>query len=91
MFCSGLSVLNHLPLDKMADILADDNFKWILVNENDGIWIGISLKFVFRNPIDNKPALVRVMAWRRTGGKPLPELVLTLFTDANMLHYDEMS
>ena len=54
----------------MATILAHDNFKWILLNENDRIPIRISLKIVPRSPIDNKPALVQVMAWGRTGDKP---------------------
>ena len=75
----------------MAAILADDNFKCIFLNKNDSIPIRISLKFVPRSPIDNKTALVPVMAWRRTGDKPLPELLLTQFTDAYMRHYGEMS
>ena len=37
-------------------------------------------------PIDNKPALVKVMAWRRLGDNPLSEPVLTLFTEAYMRH-----
>ena len=78
--------LTHPPLDKMAAILADDNFKCIFLNVNDRILIRISLKFVPRSPIDNKPALVRVMAWRRTGDKPLPEPMFTQFTDAYMRH-----
>ena len=49
----------------MAAILADDNFKRILLNENDKIPIRISLKFVPGSPVDNKPAQVQVMAWRR--------------------------
>ena len=44
--------------DKTATILADDIFKYIFLNENDRIPIQISPKFVSRNPIDNKPALV---------------------------------
>ena len=51
----------------MPTILADDNFKCIFLNENDRIPIEILLKYVPRSPIDNKPALVRVMGWRRTG------------------------
>ena len=43
------------------------------------------------SPIDNKPELVQVMAWRRTGDKPLPETMLTQFTDAYMQHLGEMS
>ena len=70
----------------MAAILADDNFKCTLLNENDRILIRISLKFVPKSPIDNKTALVQVMAWRQTGDKPLPEPMLTQFTDTNMRH-----
>ena len=70
----------------MADILADDNFRCIFLNENDRIPIQISLKFVPRSPIDNKLALVQVMAWHRTGDKPLHETTLTQFTDAYMRH-----
>ena len=70
----------------MAAILADDNFKCIFLNENDRISIQISLKFVPRSPIDNKPALVQIMAWDRRGDKPLPEPMLTQLTDAYMWH-----
>ena len=42
----------------MAPILADDNFRCIFLNENDRIPIRISLKFVLKSPINNKPALV---------------------------------
>ena len=78
--------LTHLPLDKMADILADDMFKCIFVNENDRIPIQISLKFVPRSPIDNKPSMVEVMAWRRMGDKPLPEPMMAQLIDAYMWH-----
>ena len=70
----------------MAAILADDIFKRIFLNENVRILIQISLKFVPKRPVDNKSALVRVMAWRRTGDKPLPEAMMTQFTDAYMHH-----
>ena len=46
----------------MAAILADNIFKCIFLNENDRIPIQTSLKFVPRSPIDNKPALVQVIA-----------------------------
>ena len=49
---------SHLPLNKMAAILADDILKCIFLNENGGILIQISLKFVPRSLIDNKAALV---------------------------------
>ena len=74
----------------MAGILADDNFGCIFLNEYDRILIPISLKIVPKSPNDNKPALVKVMAWTRTGDKPLPETMLTQFTNTFMQHYGEM-
>ena len=70
----------------MAAILADDIFKRIFLNGNVIIYIQISLKFVPKSSIDNKPALVQVMAWRRIGDKPLSEPMLTWFTDGYMRH-----
>ena len=46
------------PLDKMAAILADDNFQCILLDENDRILIQISLKFVPHGSLDDNPALL---------------------------------
>ena len=65
-----------------AIILADDIFKCIFWNENYRIPIQISLKFLPVCPIDNKRALVQVMAWCRTSDKPLLEPMMTQFTDA---------
>ena len=70
----------------MSAIVADDIFICIFLNENDRIPIQISLKFVSRSPIDNKPTLVQVMAWRRTGDKPLFEPMLAQFPDVYMWH-----
>ena len=75
----------------MATVLADDIFKTIFLNENHRIKIKIPPKIVPRTTIDNKPALVQVMAWRRTGDKPLPEPMLTYFTDVYMQHKGEMT
>ena len=55
---------------------ADDTFKRIFLNENVRISIKISLKFVPKGPINNNPALVQIMAWRRPGDKPLSESML---------------
>ena len=52
---------------------ADDILKCIFLNENVCIPNKISLKFVPKGPINNNPALVQVMAWRRPGDKPLSE------------------
>ena len=72
----------------MAAVLADEIFKCIFLNENDRIQIQISLKFIHRSPIHNKPALVQLMAWRRIGDKPLPDLMMTHITDAYMRQLD---
>ena len=55
---------------------ADDIFKCIFLNENIWISIRISMKFVPEGPINNIPALVQIMAWRRPGDKPLSEAMM---------------
>ena len=55
--------------------ITDDIFKSIF---NESVWISIttctiSLKFIPNGPIDYKSALVQVVAWHRTGEKPLPD------------------
>ena len=52
---------------------ADDSLKGIFLNENVRISIKNSLTFVSRGPINNIPALVQIMAWRRPGDEPLSE------------------
>ena len=65
-------------MDQMAAISANDIFKCIFLYANDRIQIQISLKLVPKSPINNKPALVQVMAWRhRAGYKPLFEPMMT--------------
>ena len=56
------------------------------MNEQFCILIRISLKFVSKGLIDNKWALVKVVAWRQTGDTPLSEPMLAKFTDAYMRH-----
>ena len=51
----------------------DDIFKCIFLNANIWIPIKISLKFVFKGPINNIPALVQIMAWHLVSAKPLSE------------------
>ena len=55
---------------------ADDTFRRIFLNDNVRISIKISLKFVPKGPINNNPALVQIMAWRRSGDNPLSEPVM---------------
>ena len=56
---------------------ADDTFKRIFINEHVRISINISLKFAPKGLINNIPALVQIMAWRRPGDKPLSEPMIT--------------
>ena len=51
------------------------------MNKNVRISIKISLVFVPKGPINNIPALVKIMAWRRSGDKPLSEpMMVSLLT-----------
>ena len=70
----------------MASIFTNNIFKRVFMNQKKCIPIRISLKFVIKGPIDNKSVLVQVMAWRRTGVKPLLEPMLTQFAHAYMRH-----
>ena len=73
--------LNTLRPRRNWQHLADDIFKRIFFNENVRISINNSLKFVPKGPINNIPALVQIMAWRRPGDKPLSEpMVVSLTT-----------
>ena len=61
----------HFADDLLTHLSVDGKF-CILIKKN-------SLKFVPTCPVDNKPVLAKVMAWRRTGDKPLTEPMLTQF------------
>ena len=52
---------------------ADDIFKYIFLNKNILSSIKISLKFIPKGPINNISSLVQIMAWWRSGSKPLSE------------------
>ena len=67
------SAINTLRPRENGRHFEDDIFKCIFVNENLWMPIKISLKFVPKGPINNIPALVQTMAWRRPGDKPLSE------------------
>ena len=60
---------------------ADDTFKRIFWNENVRISIKISPTFVPKGAINNNSASVLIMAWRRSGDKPLSEpMMVSLLT-----------
>ena len=60
----------------------DDVFKCIFTNDNKWTSLKIPLKFVPNVWINNIPALVRIMAWRRPGAE---------FTDSYMRHSASVS
>ena len=76
------SCINTLrPSSRQDGLFPDDIFKSIFFNENVQILIKISLAFVHKAPINNTPALVQIMAWRRPGDKPLSEpMMVSLLT-----------
>ena len=64
--------LTHWGWDEMNNI-SQTTFQTNVFNENVWISIKISLTFVPKGPINNIPALVQMMAWRRSGDKRLSE------------------
>ena len=74
----GTIGFNTLRPRRNEQKLADDIFKCIFFNENVWLSIKISLKFVPKGPINNIPALVQIMAWRRSGDKPLSESTMVI-------------
>ena len=73
--------VNSLRPRQNGRYFADEIFKCIFLNENVWIPIKISLKFVSKVPINDIPALVQIMAWRRPGDKPLSEpMMVSLLT-----------
>ena len=78
-------LLTHLPLAKMTTI------SQTMFSEAFSLMKKISMKFVPKGPIDNKPALFQIMAWRQTGDKPLSKPMLTWFTFAYEYEYIVLS
>ena len=57
----------------MVVILQTTFLNVYFVNDDVLIAINISLTFVPKIPVNNNSALVRIMAWHRSGDKPLSE------------------
>ena len=75
--------INLSPPGRNGRHFVNDIFKCMFVNEKSYILIKIALKFV---PIDNNPALVKIVVWRLIGDNSLSELILARFTDTYMRH-----
>ena len=65
----------------------DDILKCIFLNKTLWISFKFSLAFVHNGLINNIPALVQIMAWRRPGGKPLSEPMMVSLLEAYMSHF----
>ena len=72
LFYLGLSV-NKLRLRQNGHHVADGFLKFIMLYENYCILIKILPKFIPEGLINNDTSLVQIMAWRRSGAKPLSE------------------
>ena len=76
-----VTIFNTLRPGQNGRHFPDDIFKRIFLNGNVRIFIQFSLKFVPRGQINNIPALVQIMAWSRSGDKPLSEpMMVSLLT-----------
>ena len=67
-------LLTHWGRNKMATIsqtTLSNPLSWMKICEFRFRFL--ELKFVTKGPINNTPALVQIMAWRRPGDKPLSE------------------
>ena len=73
IYSTGVLMVNTLRPRQNGRHFAVDTFKRIFLNENVSISMEISLKFIPKGPVNNIPALVQIMAWRRPGDKPLSE------------------
>ena len=83
---SGVLSFNTLRPGQNGRHFPDDICKFIFLNENIWISIEISMKFVPSDPINNIPALVQIMAWRRPGNKPLSEpMMFSLLTHNELM------
>ena len=69
-------IINTLRPRQNGRHFTDDILKYIFLNEIVWIPTEISLKSVPKDPINNIPALVYIMAWRRPGDKPLYEAMM---------------
>ena len=84
-------LVNTLRLRQHGRHFTYGTFECIFLNENVWIPIQISLKFIPKGTINNMPALVKIMTWRRPGDKPLSEPVMAYFADAYMCRLVSMS
>ena len=69
----------HWGRERNGRHFPDDFWNAFFVNENISISITISLKYISKGSINNILALFLIMAWRRSGDKPLSEPTMASF------------
>ena len=69
----------------------DDISKCIFLTENVWISIDMLLNILRKGSINNIPALVQIMAWRRPGDKLLSESMMVKFINVYMRHSASVS
>ena len=77
-----LLLLGHVTIDGVNTLRPRQNGRHFQIDFLVWkLWIltKISLKFISGCPINNIPSLVRIMAWRRSGDKPLSEPMMVSF------------
>ena len=85
LFCCDLFVVvNTLRLKQNGRHFADVIFTHIFLNEKVTFLLWFSLKFVLKGPINDKSALVQIMARCWLGHKPKSEPIMVYLTDAYM-------
>ena len=85
-WCYELSHLTHWGRDKIDAILEttfSNAISWMKMDEFRSIF---HRSLFLKVQLSNIPELVQIMAWRRTGDKPLSEPMMTQFNDAYMRH-----
>ena len=79
-FLYGMNMIqwvNTLRPEQFGWQFAKNIFQYIFLNKNWLMLMEILLRFLPYDPINSKSAVVQVMAWHRTGDKPIPEPMMT--------------
>ena len=87
---NGQPCISHRGRDNMASILQRTFANVFSCMTIVVIWFQFWVKWVPNDPISNKSSLVQIMAWRRTGDKPLSGPMMTYVIDGYWHHLASM-
>ena len=82
--------LTHWAQDKMVDSLQMAFSSLFFEKKMCIFFIKVSLNFIPKDLIDDKPALVQIMGWHRTGAKPLSEPMMAFIRLKCVLTHKEV-